>query len=93
MSYGKENRILFKINNEIITSVDILQEVKYLSIINKDFNKTEKNQAIEIAKNSLIREKVKRIELLKYHEVISIEEKIKYCLPNDEEIPVGIAIK
>ena len=76
MSYGKENRILFKINNEIITSVDILQEVKYLSIINKDFNKTEKNQAIEIAKNSLIREKIKRIELLKYHNVISIEEKI-----------------
>ena len=76
ISYGKENRILLKINNEIITSIDILQEVKYLSIINKDFNKTEKNQAIEIAKNSLIREKVKRIELLKYHEVISIEEKI-----------------
>ena len=75
MSYGKENRILLKINNEIITSVDILQEVKYLSIINKDFNKTEKNQAIEIAKNSLIREKVKRIELLKYHKLISIEEK------------------
>ena len=75
MSYGKENRILFKINNEIITSVDILQEVKYLSIINEDFNKTEKNQAIEIAKNSLIREKVKRIELLKYHKLISIEEK------------------
>ena len=76
MSYGKENRILLKINNEIITSIDILQEVKYLSIINKEFNKTGKNQAIEIAKNSLIREKVKRIELLKYHEVISIEEKI-----------------
>ena len=75
MSYGKENRILLKINNEIITSIDILQEVKYLSIINKDFNKTEKNQAIEIAKNSLIREKVKRIELLKYHKLISIEEK------------------
>ncbi len=75
MSYGQENRILFKINNEIITTIDILQEIKYLSIINKDFNKTEKNQAIEIAKNSLIREKVKRIELLKYHKVISIEEK------------------
>ena len=75
MSYGNENRILLKINNEIITSIDILQEVKYLSIINEDFNKTEKNQAIEIAKNSLIREKVKRIELLKYHEAISIEDK------------------
>jgi len=74
-SYSKENRILFKVNNEIITSVDILEEVKYLSIINEDFYKTEKNQAIEIAKNSLIREKVKRIELLNYFEVIDIDEK------------------
>ena len=74
-SFSKENRILFKVNNEIITSIDILEEVKYLSIINEDFNQTEKNQAIEIAKNSLIREKVKRIELLKYYEVLAIDEK------------------
>ena len=74
-SYSKENRILFKVNNEIITSIDILEEVKYLSIINEDFYKTEKNQAIEIAKNSLIREKVKRIELLNYFEVIDIDKK------------------
>ena len=74
-SYSEENRILFKVNNEIITSIDILEEVKYLSIINEDFNKTEKNQAIEIAKNSLIREKVKRIELLNYFEIIAIDEK------------------
>ena len=75
VSYAKENKILFKVNNEIITSIDILEEIKYLSIINNDFNTTEKNQAIEIAKNSLIREKVKRIELLNYFEVIAIEEK------------------
>ena len=74
-SHSKENKILFKVNNEIITSIDILEEVKYLSIINEDFNKTEKNQAIEIAKNSLIREKVKRIELLNYFEIIAIDEK------------------
>ena len=74
-SYSKENKILFKVNNEIITSIDILDELKYLSIINNDFNKTEKKQALEIAKNSLIREKVKRIELLNYYEVISIDEK------------------
>ncbi len=74
-SYSEENRILFKVNNEIITSIDILEEVKYLSIINEDFKQTAKNQAIEIAKNSLIREKVKRIELLNYFEVISIDEK------------------
>ena len=34
--------------------------------------------------------KPKKVDILKK---ISIEEKIKYCLPNDEEIPVGIAIK
>ena len=32
----------------------------------------------------------KKIDLLKK---ISREKKIKYCLPKDEEIPVGIAIK
>ena len=34
--------------------------------------------------------KPKKIDILKK---ISKEEKIKYCLPKDEEIPVGIAIK
>ncbi len=75
VSFSKENKILFKVNNEIITSVDILEELKYLNIINSDFNTTEKNEAIEIAKNSLIREKIKRIELLKHYEVLRIEEK------------------
>lgn len=72
---SKENKILLKINNEIITSVDILQEIKYLSIINTEFSQTEKNQAIEIAKNSLIKEKIKRFELLKYFNEIAIDEK------------------
>lgn len=62
-SFAKENRILFKINNEIITSVDILNEIKYLKMINKDFNNTEKKTKIEIATNSLIREKIKKNEL------------------------------
>ena len=72
---SKENKILLKINNEIITSVDILQEIKYLSIINTEFSETEKNLAIEIAKNSLIKEKIKRLELLKYFNEIAINEK------------------
>ena len=74
-SNSKENKILFKINNEIITSVDILDELKYLSIINEEFKNTKTNQAIEIAKNSLIKEKIKKIELLNYYEDLSVEEK------------------
>ena len=43
------NKILFKVNNEIITSVDLLNEIEYLSIINDQFKKTEKK--IQIGEN------------------------------------------
>jgi peptidyl-prolyl cis-trans isomerase SurA len=70
-----ENKILFKVNNEIITSMDILTELKYLGIVNKDLKKTTNNQAFEIAKRSLIREKIKEIELKKLLKKIEVEEK------------------
>ena len=74
-SLAIENKILFKVNNEIITSVDILTELKYLGIINKDLKKITNNQAFEIAKKSLIREKIKEIELKKLLKKIEVEEK------------------
>ena len=75
ISLAIENKILFKVNNEIITSIDILTELKYLGIINKDLEKTTKNQAFEIVKRSLIREKIKEIELKKVLKEIKVEEK------------------
>ena len=69
-----ENKILFKVNNEIITSIDILTELKYLEMINSDFNKMSKKQMFEIAKKSLIREKIKEIELKKFFEEIKVED-------------------
>tara|TARA_B100001121_G_C18673095_1_gene614885 strand:+ start:911 stop:1840 length:930 start_codon:yes stop_codon:yes gene_type:complete len=68
-----ENRILFKVNNEIITSVDILNETKYLKIINDKLINVENKQIFEISKKSLIREKIKQIELLKYFDKLEIE--------------------
>ena len=50
-----ENKILFKVNNEIITSLDILNELKYLRAINKEFNNIKKEEAFQISKNSLIK--------------------------------------
>jgi peptidyl-prolyl cis-trans isomerase SurA len=72
---SQENKILIKVNNEIITSLDLLNEMKYLESINKEFRKTKKNQAFEISKNSLIREKIKEIELKKLMDEIRIEDK------------------
>ena len=71
-----ENKILFKVNNKIITSMDILTELQYLEIINKDFKKTPKKQAFEIAKRSLIREKIKEIELIKILKEIKVEDEL-----------------
>ena len=70
----QNNKILLKVNNEIITSVDILNEIEYLSIINEEFKNTEKKIQIEIAKNSLIKEKIKMIELLKYKTILEIND-------------------
>ena len=51
-SFSKENKILFKVDNEIITTIDIYNEIKYLEIINdKQFQSLEQNKVIEIAKN------------------------------------------
>ena len=42
-SYSIENRILYKINNEIITTYDLKKELKYLSLINPTIIKLDKN--------------------------------------------------
>lgn len=74
LAHSFENKILFKINNEIITSIDILNELRYLKIINENLKDTSEKQAFEIAKRSLIREKIKMIELKKIVKEIKIED-------------------
>ena len=74
-TYSLENKILFKVNSDIITTLDILNELKYLNSINKEFKNIDKNQAFEIAKKSLIREKIKENELKKTIKEIKLEEK------------------
>ncbi len=75
-AFSKENKIILKLNNEIITTVDILNEIKFLSILNKEFKNIEKNRKIEIAKNSLIKQKIKFIELSKFEKTLNIEDNI-----------------
>ena len=69
-----ENKILAKVDNEIITTIDIFNEIKYLSLLNANFKKLEKEKAYEISKNSLIREKIKEIEIKKNFKSIDIDD-------------------
>ena len=61
--YSNENKILFKIENEIITSLDILNEIRYFDSINNNFKDIQKDKKFQIAKNSLIKDKIKKIAL------------------------------
>ena len=61
-----ENKIIVKVDNEIITSFDVIKEIDYLSLFNKNINKLDREKKYTIAKESLIKEKIKIIELMNY---------------------------
>ena len=69
-----ENKIVIKINNEIITSIDIENEINYIKMLNPQVNNLDKNKLINIAKNSLIRERIKIITLLNVVEEIKVQD-------------------
>ena len=45
--FALENKILFKVNNEIITSVDIINEIEYLKLINKNLDSLENEKIFD----------------------------------------------
>ena len=66
-SFGSTKiQILNKINNEIITNFDVEKEYNYLIALNNDLKNVPENEAFKIAKDSLIREKIKTSELKKF---------------------------
>lgn len=69
-----ENKILFKINNNIITTVDVLNEIKYLKLLNKNFKNLEQDKIYKIAKNSAIKDMIKENHLKKFFKEIELDE-------------------
>ena len=74
ISNSIENKIEFKVNNEIITSIDIIKELGFLTALNPKILELTKDQIFEISKNSIIKEKIKIIEILKFKKKIEIEK-------------------
>lgn len=69
-----ENKILFFIDNQIVTSLDVLNELQYLKVVNLNLSELDKNTSIEVAKNSLISEIIKKNEILKYTDSIVVDD-------------------
>jgi len=82
-TFSLENKILFKINNEIITTIDIYKEVQYLKILNSKINELEKEKIYEIAKNSLVKDKIKEIELKNNFKNLKIDNSYYELLLNN----------
>ena len=80
--FSLENKIIVKVDNEIITSVDINNEVKYLKALNPNLSKLDKNKIYQIAKSSLVREKIKLIEISKIAESKISEEYLENIIKN-----------
>ena len=69
-SYSKiDLQIVIKINNQIVTSYDIEKESNYLLALNPKLNEINKNDLSKLAKKSMVKEMIKKSEILKYKEI------------------------
>jgi len=74
-TFGLENKILVKIEREIITKIDIENETKYLLALNKNIKDLNESEIFEISKNSIIKEIIQNIEIKKNFKDLKIPEK------------------
>ena len=73
-TYSFENKIILKVDNEIITSVDILNESNYIKAMNENFQNLDQSELWKISLKSITKEKIKKIELLNNLEKIEIND-------------------
>ena len=66
---ANEVKIVTKIGEEIITNIDIENEYDYLTTLNVSLKQINKDQVISFAQSSLIKEKIKKNELLKFYKL------------------------
>ena len=73
-THSIETKIIHTIQNEIITNIDIKNEFKYLVALNNSLKELDKEKILNISNESIIREKIKRIEISKNFKEIKLNE-------------------
>ena len=78
-----ESKIIHNIENEVITNIDIKNQFKYLVALNNSLKELNKEKILSISNESIIREKIKKIEISKnFKEVRLNEDYIDVLLKN-----------
>tara|TARA_Y100000816_G_scaffold210731_1_gene156422 strand:- start:778 stop:1710 length:933 start_codon:yes stop_codon:yes gene_type:complete len=85
-----ENKILFKADNEIITTIDIYEEIKFLKAFYPEMNDLDETELFEISKNSILRNTIKKIELKNVVEELKIDDKFLSKLIKNKYSKIGI---
>ena len=67
--YSNESYVVLKVNNNVITNVDIDNEYRYLIALSPSLQNVNKEAVMKLAKDSIIREKIKEDELMKYYDL------------------------
>ncbi len=65
-SYSEKVSIIYTVGNTPITSVEIKNEITYLKLINKNLNEMNDETLVVYASKSILREKIKELEIKKY---------------------------
>ena len=65
-SYAEKITIVYTVENDQITSVEIKNEIIYLKLINKEIESMDDESLVVYASKSILREKIKEKELSKY---------------------------
>jgi len=68
-AFSLESYVVLKVNNKIITNIDINNEYRYLIALSPDLQKVDKKKVINLAKDSIIREKIKEEEIIKHFDL------------------------
>ena len=71
---ANETNIVIKVNNEIITNIDIENEIRYLVALNNELKETSEEILKNLAKQSVIKEKIKKKEVSKYFKFNTSQE-------------------
>ena len=64
--FSLENKIILKVNNEIITTLDLENEINYLTALNPNIKKLNDNEIIQLSKRSILNEKIKNRNIKKF---------------------------
>ena len=89
-SIALENKILFKVNNEIITTIDIFEEIRFLKSFNPEISNLNETDLFEISKNSILRDKVKKIEIMNFVKELKVDDKFLLGFIKNKYSKIGI---